>query len=562
MSMTDDFRMSDMAALDAYGSDRNAPADPFAAAAARVRAPYAAAAAQRDTGAGELAGRMGGVVDQLAGNILRLPERVATAANLPQEQLSMTESGPRNQAEYDQARAQAVGEAGGEVIRYGVPVRNPLGVLPAPGVITAGGRGPRRARPTYTTEAPEVAAPLAPRTHNRPPEVLPQMVAVPTKGAAPAPGRVVNVPVMGGVADQAAYPQYAEAYPAPGPPVQQYDEKKKAFYDAKLLTPEQEAFQKVRQGVQDKMDAEGYTPFFDPDKRFHVDPKHYPPNFDTTQVVPKKQVTIDKHMETIGSEESRERLRAAYARGQEMPNTDRWYAMGQLEQAYIKELGAEEGRKAFRDRFGASMSATTAGASPKDNFLMAHYGNYLRETGKPLPEKSHQYPFPVGGRYAGSNMKMFEDVADKGGFAGLDPSNPKRHNFAQNFMGNRNVATMDEQMTSLMTPGKVVPAPGTYGLYERVLAEEAAKLGVAPRDFQDVAWAGAKNMKDPRYARGVPMMETINESIERTHRLTGMPREEIVRRGLIRAEIPMYGVMGATGLGAIADQSREHRDVR
>lgn len=29
-------------------------------------------------------------------------------------------------------------------------------------------------------------------------------------------------------------------------------------------------------------------------------------------------------------------------------------------------------------------------------------------------------------------------------------------------------------------------------------------------------------------------------AIERTHRLTGMPREDIVRRGLVRGEIPLY----------------------
>jgi hypothetical protein len=33
-----------------------------------------------------------------------------------------------------------------------------------------------------------------------------------------------------------------------------------------------------------------------------------------------------------------------------------------------------------------------------------------------------------------------------------------------------------------------------------------------------------------------------------------MPREEIVRRGIINGEIPMYGLLGATGLGAAANQ--------
>ena len=42
--------------------------------------------------------------------------------------------------------------------------------------------------------------------------------------------------------------------------------------------------------------------------------------------------------------------------------------------------------------------------------------------------------------------------------------------------------------------------------------------------------------------------------------LTGMPREEILRRGVIGSEIPMYGVLGTAGMGAIADQARYGRE--
>jgi hypothetical protein len=52
------------------------------------------------------------------------------------------------------------------------------------------------------------------------------------------------------------------------------------------------------------------------------------------------------------------------------------------------------------------------------------------------------------------------------------------------------------------------------------------------------------------------MINHINRSIETTHRLTGMPRDEIVRRGLIRKEIPMYGIAGAVPImGGLAEQS-------
>src|SRR5262249_17918956 len=159
-----------------------------------------------------------------------------------------------------------------------------------------------------------------------------------------------------------------------------------------------------------------------------------------------------------------------------------------------KELGPVAGRQAFQDKIATSMAATTGGADPRSNWVMAMYGNYLRQKGLPVPEASHQYPFPIGGRYAGTNMDQFEKSFGQGGFSGLGAQNPKRHNFAQDFTGNPNAATIDEQMTGIMTPGRTVPPDNTYGLYHRVVNEEAAKAGVDPVTFQEVGWAGAKNM--------------------------------------------------------------------
>jgi hypothetical protein len=339
---------------------------------------------------------------------------------------------------------------------------------------------------------------------------------------------------------RAPFPQYAERYPEVGPPVEAIDPKKGNAYLAKQLTPEAEAFQKSRAKIMKDMEKNGYEPHFDVSERYYADPGAYPPNTNTLEIVPKKQATIDKDMATIGNEEARARLAAAYERGAQLPDTADWYAMGQLEKAFIDELGPEAGRQAFRDRFATSMAATTGGADPTSNLLMAQYGNYLRANNLPYPTASHELPFPIGGRYGMNNIEKHKEVFDNGGFAALGADNPKRHNFAQNFMGNRDVATMDEQMTSGMTPGLQMPPPGKYGLYEGVLHDEAAKAGVPPANFQDVAWAGFKNMKDPRYAAGEPMIQTVNEAIERTHRLTGMPREEIVRRGLVRGEVPLY----------------------
>lgn len=352
------------------------------------------------------------------------------------------------------------------------------------------------------------------------------------------------------------YPQYAEQYPETTVPEVKWDKKKEDWYLAKRLTPEAREFQRERQRIADDMAANGYTPYFDPAQRYHVDPQNYPANTDTTAIIPKGQATIDKHMATIGSDESRARLQEAYKLGSEMPNTGHWYAMGQMEQKFIDALGEDEGRKAFRDKFATSMAATTGGADPTSNLLMAQYGNYLRANNLPYPEHGYEMPFPVGGRFAGSNMAMHQKMFDEGGFSSLGALNPKRHNFALDFLGHPEAATMDEQMTSGMTPGKQMPPAGTYGLYERTLAEEAAKAGVDPRFFQETAWGGFKRMKDPTYTSGKPMIEEVNDMIERTHRLTGMPRDEIFRRGFIEGKIPMYGLLGGVSLEGADQYSR------
>jgi hypothetical protein len=54
------------------------------------------------------------------------------------------------------------------------------------------------------------------------------------------------------------------------------------------------------------------------------------------------------------------------------------------------------------------------------------------------------------------------------------------------------------------------------------------------------------------------MMGHVNDGIERAHRLTGMQRDEIVRRGVIRGEIPLYGGAGlAAALSQVMPQEDE-----
>lgn len=340
---------------------------------------------------------------------------------------------------------------------------------------------------------------------------------------------------------EAPYPQYATEYPPTAPPELKTDLKSGKQYLGKVASPQAEEFMKTREGIIKDM-KQGYEPYYDPAERTVVDPSNYPGrNVDTLTIAPKQQKTIDKYMEDIGAPITRERLRAAYAKGQELGNANDWYFMGQLEKDFVKELGAKEGRKQFLERFASGMASTTSGNNPTTNLLMSQYLNFLKERGLPMPTAGHQLPSPVGGRYGISNVGDFTRMQEAGGYAGLGADQPKMHNFARSFIGDLDRAVMDDQMAKGMLGHAADPnlpdraRKQAFGLLEAPLHAEAAAAGVRPGAYQDVAWAGFKG--EP----GKPMISHINDAIERTHQLTGMPREEIVRRGLVRNEIPIYG---------------------
>jgi hypothetical protein len=351
--------------------------------------------------------------------------------------------------------------------------------------------------------------------------------------------------------EEAPFPQYAEEYPPVGPPTMQLKDKPKfegETYPEKTYTPEAEAFMKKRGKVMKEM-QKGYVPYFDPAERKDVDPSNYPgPNVDTLTIQPKKEETFKEYAKYINQPATAKLLREAYDRGEKLGNAHDWYAMSQLEDAYVKELGEKAGRAAFLDEFAVPMAATTSGNDPRANFLMAHYLEYLRKQGEDIPV-GHQFPAPIGGRRVNVNIRDYKAMRERGGYEGLGEDQPKMHNFSRSFIGDLSHGVMDEQMAGgSMAHIKNKAERETwadkarhlgFGMLEKQLHREAARKGLQPGNFQDVAWAGFKGESSG------PMIGVINDAVERTHRLTGMPREEIVRRGIIRKEIPIYGLTAA-----------------
>lgn len=375
-----------------------------------------------------------------------------------------------------------------------------------------------------------------------------------------------GIPVVGGVAKAANKSRKTKAavdalrgydpakvardYPDRAPPVTKVDPKTGKEFPGKDLSAEAIAVQKARKAAQKEIDAGNYTPMFPIEDRFYVDAANYPLVGNTlTDAMPKKQVTIDKYKERFDTPEIRQNLQAAFLRGNADPNAQRWYAMGQLEKAYVDELGDKAGRSAFKTDFADAMAATTGGADPTDNLMMAHYGNVLRARGEAVPANAYDMPFPIGGRYAGGNMRMYDKVINQGrDFVASET--PKRFNFSANFQGHKNRATIDEQMSGGFEKGLAVPPGDSYGVMEGVVADIARQNKVPAAEAQDVMWAGLKGTK------GKPMIQHVNEAIERTARITGLSPQEVLRQNLIRKMGPMYGV-GAAGVGTAALMSQD-----
>ena len=338
--------------------------------------------------------------------------------------------------------------------------------------------------------------------------------------------------------------ELAVRYPKTVDPVLKVDRKTGKEFLSKGVSPEAEALSAARQQTMAQMREEGFSPFFDPEARYYADPSGYNLVGSTRDIRPSRPDTIAKYEASANDPEALDRLRAAYTRGSAYPGAKQWYAMGQLEDAFKSSLGPEAGRNMFKERFADAMAATTGGMDPDANLRLANYMNFLRESGASTPLASYELPFPIGGGKYGvmPNVAQYESLINKG--EGLTPANPKRFNFSADFLGDIDRATLDEQMMSAWDPKLQSPPSNTYGVYEGALSRLARELGVPAAEAQDVMWAGIKLPKEPSYVPK-PMIQIVNEAIERTSRLTGMSPEEVVEEGLVKGKRPLYAKGGA-----------------
>jgi hypothetical protein len=378
--------------------------------------------------------------------------------------------------------------------------------------------------------------------------------------------RVADLPVIQRVVGR--MPELADRYPEAGlQEVKKNSPKaiaagKPPTYLGKKQTDEETSLLANRRDINADLDAGNYKPYFDPEKRYDVDPEQFPKQGSTLQEArmsdkPQYAQARAQIQSEAENPEGLQRLRDAYEHGRDIGGGNDWYLVGQVHHRFVQEFGPEEGNQRFKDLF-LHISGTTAGAQPEDNLMMGAYSRWAKDHGLQMPAEkgeAHLIPSPSGGQYVSGNIRAGYQGSEAGDINAA--TNPKRHNFLYNFLGHKDVPTLDEQMGQIWSGQKGYFGNKTsrYGPHEEVLGRLAQEYGVSPREFQEVAWAGHKNKLDGY--KPEPFITTINKAIERTSRITGVHPDDVVRRGLLRSDMPLYGAAGLVGVGAAASQMDE-----
>jgi hypothetical protein len=359
------------------------------------------------------------------------------------------------------------------------------------------------------------------------------------------------------------FPELAERYPEVLEGVVKFDPTTGKEYIGKQLSDEANQVAKARAIAQKEIKAGNYDPYFPPEQRAPVPfsmfsglPQY---QFDTTSLLAKTPKAIEKYEAIANDPRAEQSLIQAILRGKSQEEgAGNWYYMKQLYDKYLDVFGPEIGPDKFRTNFAESMAATTGGMSPTNNLMLAHYGNFNANK-TPWPSNAPQqlslgaydmpYPIAAGKMGLRNNADAFNKMILEG--AGIGPQNPKRLDFAANFLGDAR-AVMDDQM---MTGGwgryypqlAGAPPQGMYGHFAGKTGQIGADLGMTPMRAQELGWFGFKDQANlPKGGfQGQPMISDVNQAIERTHRITGMPHDEIVERALIRQELPLYADGGS-----------------
>jgi hypothetical protein len=307
-------------------------------------------------------------------------------------------------------------------------------------------------------------------------------------------------------------------------------------------------------------------------------------------------------------------IRDSIKRGMEM-GADKWYHTGAIRDAFIKELGEDQGAAAFKN-YMDMVSATSPRSDVSTNIRNASY--YYMNADKGLPDS---LPYPYGHVAQNLHRQNFDTVMREG----YDRArNPKPEAFSANLQGNlvpvtvdthafRNIGirtrdpefletsisvpykdlktaknvsqddlellTMAQKYGEISPDGKKVvfrpqklhsegklsmedavnipsfwaskPNENEYGAAEQLYTRLAKEFNIAPADAQAAAWAGAGDITGLKSPAMKTFPQLFNERVLYTANMRGENPADTLGM-FIRKEKPLLGLGAAVPFGAAA----------
>jgi hypothetical protein len=236
-----------------------------------------------------------------------------------------------------------------------------------------------------------------------------------------------------------------------------------------------------------------------------------------------------------------------------------------LRRHYIAQLGPEKAQAAFKqltDFMGAVSPVSTDLATLRN----ASYYDWLAKQGIPLPnpvwdaakgrpELPKPLPPPYGHFKEGLHAQKVNEVVQQGGLDAI--KNPKLGSIAENFSGNLNPIGIDRHIVRALgatdsrgRPIDILPRSG-YAFLEPILQQRAAKMGLAPAQYQGAIRAGAAELTGLRSLD--PMLVTLRKRIALTAARDRISEVEVLRR-FIEHGYPLASIVAVAGTQAVPRQ--------
>lgn len=262
-----------------------------------------------------------------------------------------------------------------------------------------------------------------------------------------------------------------------------------------------------------------------------------------------KPIKRPASLDPILTDENKDRLKLLFEKGRAVGG-DRWYHTGGIRDAFIEQLGVEEGMRRF-DMFMDLGAAVSPRSKVEQQLKRASVLMKRQLEGEKIAPLEHEM-FPKGyGHMAtrSAHSPAVERLVETG-LVGDPQKQPKISSYAENQRGNYQPLTADTHNFEIISGMKRSPTDNEYAFIEDWQREIAEELGVDPAEFQAGLWVGAADITG--VANPENLTAAMNRRIAKTAEVLGVSQEEAARRFIAGDEVlrAMVGTVGAGALGA------------